>query len=279
MGQGDELENMTEDERIRELKDLEDERNVENVRRKIVANGAVNFSMIRPTEMKYNTRSEAPTEATRNSEAAIVDQEEAVRRFVREYNSSNTLTSVLTEAENRGKASIKKRIDNGEILLTFTDKDSRVVICTPEQYITAAEVHLEKDEKVPWTVVKPTVTLMNRVSRTVTRVFRIGQGGTSGQRDRVNKASLIQDTSPPNVSFLWKTHKVYRDIPPTRPVCDATSGPISRTSNLLSTVLKPLLDQRDFVEGCDSTEDMLASVVQANEALDLNPAAKETTTI
>ena len=124
MGQGDELENMTEDERIRELKDLEDERNVENVRRKIVANGAVNFSMIRPTEMKYNTRSEAPTEATRNSEAAIVDQEEAVRRFVREYNSSNTLTSVLTEAENRGKASIKKRIYNGEILLTFTDKDS-----------------------------------------------------------------------------------------------------------------------------------------------------------
>ena len=126
---------------------------------------------------------------------------------------------------------------------------------------------------------KPTVTLMNRVSRTVTRVFRIGQGGTSGQRDRVNKASLIQDTSPPNVSFLWKTHKVYRDIPPTRPVCDATSGPISRTSNLLSTVLKPLLDQRDFKEGCDSTEDMLASVVKANEALDQNPAAKETITI
>ena len=33
------------------------------------------------------------------------------------------------------------------------------------------------------------------------------------------------------------------------------------------------------MEGCDSMEDMLASVVKANEALDLNPAARETTAI
>ena len=49
---------------------------------------------------------------------------------MREYTRKNPATYVLTDAEIRGKVSIKK-IDNGEILLTFTDKDSKVVVCTP----------------------------------------------------------------------------------------------------------------------------------------------------
>ena len=89
-------------------------------------------------------------------------------------------------------------------MITYTDKDSRVVICTPTHYITAAEVHLSKDEKVEWELVKPTVERMNRIAKNTIKIFNIGQDGSRGQKDRIWKAGICQDTSPPNVSFLWK---------------------------------------------------------------------------
>ena len=72
---------------------------------------------------------------------------------------------MLTDSELEGKASIEERVKKREILMTYTDKDSRIVICTPDQYIEAAEVHLSKDEKVDWDTVKPTIDKMNRVSQ------------------------------------------------------------------------------------------------------------------
>ena len=68
-------------------------------------------------------------------------------------------------------------------------------------------------------------------------------------------------------------------LPPTRPVCDSRNGPIARSSNLLSLIFKPLMEERKFVEGCDSTEDMLAAVREANKALDKDPKLKDGLTL
>ena len=102
-------------------------------------------------------------------------------------------------------------------------------------------------------------------------IFMIGESGTSNQCDRVNKACLGKDVAPPEVSFLWKTHKVFETVPPTRPVCNATRGPIARSADLLSMVLTPIMRERLYPENCDSTEDMLHSVSRTNEALILEP--------
>ena len=141
--------------------------------------------------------------------------------------------SVLTEEETKGRDSIAKRVKAKEILLSYTDKDGRVVISTPEVYIQAAEVHLNKDEKVSWEVLKPTELTMNRTAVMLEKMFKIGSNGTNGQRDRIRKAVIGRDQGAPTVKYLWKTHKQYTVIPPTRPVCDASKGPISRTSSIL----------------------------------------------
>ena len=133
---------------------------------------------------------------------------------------------------------IKARVKAKEIILSYTDKDSRVVVSTPELYQEAAEVHLKKDEKVDWCRLKITEVLMNRTAVRLEKMFAIGANGTSGQRDRVRKAVIGKDVGPPTVRFLWKTHKPYTTIPPTRPVCDASSGPMTRTSNLLTMVFE-----------------------------------------
>ena len=101
---------------------------------------------------------------------------------------------------------------------------------------------------------------MNRTAVMLEKMFMIGSKGSHGQKDRIRKAVIGKDQGPPTVRFLWKTHKQYNLIPPTRPVCDASSGPISRTSNILSMISTPIIRNRSYDEHCNSTEDMLRSV-------------------
>ena len=52
-------------------------------------------------------------------------------------------------------------------------------------------------------------------------------------------------------------------MPPTRPVCNASLGPISRTSELLSLILTPITNARNDNVDSDSTEDMLFAIEEA----------------
>ena len=119
-----------------------------------------------------------------------------------------------------------------------------------------------------WDVLKLTETFMNRTALQIVIMFEIGKDGTDSQRDRVRKASMTKDMAPPVVSYFWKTHKSYVNIPPTRPVCAATSGPISRSSDIVSSILTPMLRNRQADVICDSTEEMLHSVTQANQKIE-----------
>ena len=74
---------------------------------------------------------------------------------------------------------------------------------------------------------------MNRTAVMLEKMFRIRSSGINGQKDRIRKTVIGKDQGPPTVKFLWKTHKQYNLIPPTSLVCDASSGPISRTSSIL----------------------------------------------
>ena len=108
---------------------------------------------------------------------------------------------------------------------------------------------------------------MNRTAKQIVKMFDIGGEGSDSLKGRIMKGITCKDTDPPPVSFLWKTHKEYEDIPPTRPVCNASSGPISRTSELISMIMTPLINARENVVDSDSTEDMLAAMEKANEVL------------
>ena len=228
--------------------------------RKVLKDGDINLRKLRPTEMKQNTRIIPPMEATVTSEAAIITQEDAVRRCIADYYSNCGDQSVLTEKELKGQKLISARVRKKEILVTYTDKDGRVVLCKPETYRRAAMVHISKDQPCEWSEVEKVTSLMNRTARQLLKVFEVGKDGSNGSRDRIVKASVTNDTNPPPVSFLWKTHKVYTEEPPTRPVCDASMGPISRTSEILTKILNPLIKVRDNPDDCDSTEGMLRAM-------------------
>ena len=50
-----------------------------------MSNNVVNLRNIHPTELKFNTRVIPPVMSTSNSEAAITNQEEEVRRSLNNY--------------------------------------------------------------------------------------------------------------------------------------------------------------------------------------------------
>ena len=52
----------------------------------------------------------------------------------------------LTQKEKNGMKSLKKRIKDGEIVVTSTDKSSRFAVITKEQYLESGYTHTSKDE-------------------------------------------------------------------------------------------------------------------------------------
>ena len=113
--------------------------------RQVLLGNKANYSKMRPTEMKFNTMVYPPNEATVKSEAEILVQSDHIRRCIKDYMDSVIEDTILTKNQEEGRARISKRVREGSAVITFTDKDSRVVICPPGLYIEAAEKHLFKD--------------------------------------------------------------------------------------------------------------------------------------
>jgi hypothetical protein len=273
MREGDEMEEMEEDEARDARKKLDEDRKKEQEERKILKGNSLDLTRVRTTDFPTNTRVYPPRAATNISEAKIQVQKDAIMKVNRKHiktqydETGEIVTSVLTAQETRGKIKIRDRVKKGEILITFTDKSGKTVVTTPDVYKKAAAVHLDKDEKVGWECLKKTETLMNRLARQLAKIFNLGKGEGDRQRDRINSALKSVDVAPPMVSFMWKDHKVYQDVPPTRPVCNATRGPILRTSQLLTMILTPVLDFEEDTTECDSTEDMLRAVQDTNAVI------------
>ena len=77
--------------------------------------------------------------------------------------------------------SIRKRVNDGEIVITFTDKNGRVVVCSPEIYKDADVKHIAKDEQIEWSEVDRIRVLMNRTSKQLVKMFEIGGDGNQYQ--------------------------------------------------------------------------------------------------
>ena len=139
-------------------------------------NGDINLGKVRPTDLKQNLRVNPPMEATAKSEAAIITQQEEVRRCMKDFFQSleREEDSVLSQEEREGMSLIRKRVKNGEIVISFTDKDGRVVISTPEAYKKAAMIHSSKDEEVGWEEVEKVTVLMNRTSKFLYTCANVG---------------------------------------------------------------------------------------------------------
>ena len=70
-----------------------------------------------------------------------------------EHNGSFLRSSNLTKKECEALKSFKKKIKEGDVVVTPTDKSSRLAVMTKEQYQEAGSVHTSKDKHIDWNTV------------------------------------------------------------------------------------------------------------------------------
>ena len=184
--------------------------------------------------------------------------------------------SNLSPEERRGKRSLQMRIKDGEIVVFPTDKSGKMVVSLPSTYKEAAKVHLEKDEEVTWDELNKVEVLINRHTTALRKILSLGENHPC--RLQQLQGALKSEASPaPTLYLTWKDHKPYEVVPPTRPVCSGTVGPLARSSEILSMIINKVMDQDEGGIECLSSEEMQRAITDAN--LDIKEQKQEGTVV
>ena len=168
----------------------------------------------------------------------------------------------LSKSENEGIISLKKRVSEGEIIITTTDKSGRMAVITREQYLKAGEVHTKKDEVLDWGKIQYIQNQVNAHTWWFSRII-----GNSRNTDPMRMNKNIQEVSSqiPEMSLLIKDHKEQKEGAPipTRPVLSGNNCLNTHLSELVSEVIEPISTRISSAE-VTSTEETLQKLTQLN---------------
>ena len=171
----------------------------------------------------------------------------------------------LSKAENEALISLRKRVSDGEIIITTTDKSGRMAVLTREQFIKAGEVHTLKDEVLDWGKVHYIQNQVNAHTWWFSRIL-----GNSNNTDPTRMNKNIQDVSSqiPEMSLLVKDHKQQKEGAPitTRPVLSGNNCLNTHLSELVSEVVEPISTRLTSAE-ITSTEEALQKFTQLNDMI------------
>ena len=158
---------------------------------------------------------------------------------------------------------------NGDIIVTETDKSSRLCMDTIEEYVAMAEPHISDDKVVTEKEVAAIEKLMNGHSYQLCRIFGVCTAWDDGKR--VKSAMTNKNLPPPCLKLSHKDHKpiIPGQPAPSRPICSATISPNGQASHLISMVLNQLADVFDEGSECKSKEEMIAEMDKVNRRNDI----------
>ena len=240
--------------------------------------GILNMRKLTVTDAKYNTRSDPIRAAAKKEEIKIqAKRQEMMDAFSRTtgavcdkkgYQKKENISKV----EKEGLRKLKQRRNDGEIVITTTDKSGKLAVVETELYKSAVQVHL-KDPCITPDEMREKETLLNRHALQIVKALKMGtyHGGTEEkQEDRMNGAFMSVGGRPGPLYVLVKDHKATEEgsqMPPTRPVCNAKGGPGARLSNLLSIILNRATDSMGAKTECMSTEEALSGLLDCNRRI------------
>ena len=181
--------------------------------------------------------------------------------------------------------------NEGELVVYQTDKSSRLAVDTADNYIRSMQSHIEEDEEVTEEEKKATESLINAHSVSWMRFLQVGDNTGDGWRIKMsmqthnNDASVlyslrkdhkeqaateeeeadgteeVEDERGGRIDFAAERVQPNAMGPPVRPVCDISDGVGHKLSYLMSNILQELCYGET---ACNSTEEMLAAVGEAN---------------
>ena len=179
------------------------------------------------------------------------------------------LTDNLTKAQRRGQAKLKKRQDNGEIVISQTDKSGINTVSKRDIYKQMGAVHTAKDKIITWKEYKGIKQNVLDHTGALNNVFQIGKEHGEANETRCRNACMENSSVIPDIIFRQKDHKpVSKDgLPKTRPLCLASCTCQQRISEYLCTITKATFSAEDTPSEAISTEDMLSAVDSLNDQI------------
>ena len=146
----------------------------------------------------------------------------------------NIEKGTLTEDQARGLKKLAKRVKEGEIVITRTDKSERLFVSNTDDYREKGMVHVGNDKKISEEEVKKIQRRLNNLTQVWLRCFQCG--ATHGERNeaRVKMAFITRAEVIPPLYTMEKDHKPWVEgtkWPPSRPVCGACAAANSGSPN------------------------------------------------
>lgn len=231
----------------------------------------VDYSMVRPTDMKSNKRVVIPQNnlgLARESKLQSIECD--VMNVARHLGSkgggkeSDNRTLNLTLPQMNGLKKIRKRIADNEIVVYTSDKSGKFTVDTKENYIRAMSPHTA--DMVPMT--EGGVKKIESESNALAKIWveMVGLGAGTGKSERINGNVSNKMTTAAPLYGLRKDHKVVEEgrEHPMRPVCGAVAGPNSVISDLVADFISNVNEAVRDTRQCASTEEMLNAIEQFN---------------
>ena len=184
---------------------------------------------------------------------------------VRKNIGGSRIKSNMSRSELKALKSLKKKISEGNITITQTDKSSRFAVMTTDQYLKAGAEHTKKDKLIDW---KTVVSLQNKVNSHVWWLMQT-IGYSKNKYTKRMLANLIDHgREVPEMILLCKDHKKWdgKGPVPTRPVFSGNKGLNTHLSELLSEILEPVSFSIGGGE-IASTEEALSRIEHVNNTV------------
>ena len=175
----------------------------------------------------------------------------------------------LDQDEISGRNSLLKRIAEGEIHVSQSDKGKRIVIMDMDMYYNMSIVHTAQDTEVDWRTLEQTQRDLRAHSRALPRIFRLGEGPSNRNRARCFDNISSWACNPPVMRCMAKTHKPVgaNGVPKSRPVVGAAQGLTTAIGDLIADILEPLAKVEPEATEAQSTEELMRSIQDTNTAL------------
>ena len=228
----------------------------------------------RVTDLKECARITLPKPLTPEEESKLEVRKNTQKEIFEKYRIKNTDSkgeqkSNLTPAEKRGLDSLKKRIKNEEIIVMKTDKSSRFIVTTPDDYVEMGKEHTAKDEEVSWEKVRDMERRVNSHTRAWEMMWRSGED--HNHQERIVRSRVTRSGNQANLTLLYKDHKPGNK---TRPVATGNESYNFGLSNGLSEVMESVARAKDLPYSVISSEDLLARAHRYNSTVVEKPPQK-----
>ena len=230
----------------------------------------INFNSRRASDYKLNKNISLPKSLKGEAE---FECEMRRREFMECFHNYRSLgrngkgerkISNITKEEFEGLNSLKKRMENKEILITQTDKSGRFALLSHQQYLESGLKHTCKDQQIGW---REVAYLQGQVNSHMWWCNKILGYGKDKEEKKMLKNTQGTSLEIPNMVLLIKDHKKWSECSgeavPSRPVMSGNSGINTHLSEVLSELLEPIVREIPCAE-VSSTEEAMFEMEQIN---------------